>query len=133
MPNLFDISEDGVRAGFIEKLRREIQSANINFLIGAGCTLPAIPLLGHIEQDIQQMLSEEKIDEAEKLLFEFLKPFLEISIKMLKAPDNNIKLVIENFQSFLMYISKALFERKSSILSNNTFANYDGEGRTLTA
>ena len=128
MANLFDISEEEVKAGLVEKLRREIQSANINFLIGAGCTLPAIPLFGDIEQNIQELISEEKIDEAEKLLFTFLKPFLETSIKILKAPDKNNKQVIGYFQSFLINVSQALIERKSGILSKRATifsTNYD--------
>jgi len=57
-------------------LKKSIQSANLNFLIGSGCTVPAIPALGNIEKEIQKKRDEGDENEAEKILFEFLGPFL---------------------------------------------------------
>ena len=60
-------------------LKKAIQSANLNFLIGSGCSEPAIPTLGNIEKKIQKKRDEGDKNQAEKILFEFLNPFLEVT------------------------------------------------------
>lgn len=42
---------------------RVFQSANINFLIGSGASLPAIRVLGTIESDLQQLINDEMEEE----------------------------------------------------------------------
>lgn len=109
-------------------LRKAIQSANLNFLIGSGCTVPAIPPLGNIENDIQKLISEGKSDEAEILVFQFLKPFIEVTEKMGKDPDVNIKETEENYKTFLANIFQILFERKNNLLPKQASifsTNYD--------
>lgn len=64
-------------------LSRAIQSARLNFLIGAGCSLPALAALGDVEYQVQELYENDKIDEAELLIFRFLEPFLNVSCKMI--------------------------------------------------
>ena len=40
---------------FIDELRRTCESTNINFLLGAGCSMPAFGTLGNIEQLLEQL------------------------------------------------------------------------------
>ncbi len=128
MAKLFNIKDDEIKTNFLEKLRREIQSANINFIIGSGCTAPAVPLLGNIENDVEKKIDEGKDDEAEALIFGYLEPFLEVSNKLKNNPDDVAKTVLESYKSFLGNISQILFERKSNILPKRATifsTNYD--------
>jgi hypothetical protein len=109
MAKLFNIKDDEVKTNFLDKLRREIQSANINFIIGSGCTTPAIPLLGNIENDVEKKIGEGKDDEAEALIFGYLEPFLEVTNKLKNNPDDVAKTVLENYKSFLGNITQILF------------------------
>ena len=43
------ISHRETDTGFIDELRRTCESTNINFLLGAGCSMPAFGTLGNIE------------------------------------------------------------------------------------
>lgn len=40
------------RDKFVANLQRGVQSANLNFIIGSGCSLPAIQTLGDIEKKL---------------------------------------------------------------------------------
>ena len=85
MANCINIDES--RKELIATVQKAVQSANLNFLIGSGCSSPAIKTLGNIEKDIQKKLKSGKEEEAEKLIFDYLKPFVE-STKILK--DNSL-------------------------------------------
>nr|MBP9127526.1 hypothetical protein [Elusimicrobiota bacterium] len=82
MAKLFQISCPAENDRIIEGLRKAVQSANINFLIGSGCGKSAIPPLGNIENEIQKLITDKKNQEAEKRLFQFLRPFLESTAEM---------------------------------------------------
>jgi SIR2-like protein len=122
-----NIGDDTEKLLFIESLRKAVQSANLNFIIGAGCSAPSIPLLGNIEAEIQAKIDGGELEVAEKMIFTFLKPFLDCSMKM-KAADASIVSTLKNYKSFAANIGKILFERKSNILAKkaNIFStNYD--------
>jgi len=134
MANIINIETD--KDKFIGNLQKGVQSANLNFLIGSGCTKPAIDTLGTIEKDIQSLLEEDKIDDAEKKTFEFLKPFVENTKTLLKddfvkecqTEKCNILETYKNYNSFIETIAKLLFERKSNILHKQATiftTNYD--------
>ena len=44
----------------LEILQKTTQSANLNFLIGAGCSTPALKALGNTEQKIQDYITNGK-------------------------------------------------------------------------
>jgi len=121
---------------FIKSLQKAIQSANLNFLIGSGCSSPALQALGNIEQKIQKLLDDNKNDEANKKLIEFLSPFIESTNILIKDSfiDNceteqcNELKSFKNYNDFIQAISKILFERKSNILHKQATifsTNYD--------
>ncbi len=131
------INIDTEKDQFIVNLQKGAQSANLNFLIGSGCSLPAIQTLGTIEKEIDILLKTGKIEEAERKTFEFLKPFVENTDILVKddfindcqqAEKCNVLKTYQNYQSFINTISKLLFERKSNILHKQATiftTNYD--------
>ena len=111
-------------------LQKAIQSANLNFLIGAGCSTPALEVLRNIEKKISEKINQNKEKEANELLFNFLQPFVESTSILLedkkdKEHSNN---TLSNYKNFILAISEILFERKSNILhkqANIFTTNYD--------
>lgn len=123
------INIDTEKQEFIKILQKAIQSANLNFLIGSGCSSPALKVLGNIEQKIQKLLNENKNDDANKMLSDFLKPFVASTNRLIENDlDDNHKKTQEYYYDFLRVISKILFERKSNILNKQATifsTNYD--------
>jgi hypothetical protein len=114
---------------FINGLRKAIQSARINFLIGAGCSVPAIAPLGNIEIQVQELYEQNKIEEAESLIFNFLKPFLDVSCKIISGDRaGDVGITLANYRNFLGVVSTILFKNTNNILPKqaNIFStNYD--------
>jgi len=115
---------------FIDNLQKGVQSANLNFLIGSGCSKPAIGTLGTTEKEIQSLLEEDKIEDAEKKTFEFLKPFVDSTSQIVSNTelDEKHQSTFNNYKSFIETIAKLLFERKSNILHKQATiftTNYD--------
>jgi hypothetical protein len=128
MANIINLETDADK--FIGDLQKGIQSANLNFLIGSGCSKPAINTLGSIEREIQALLEKNKIEDAENQTFEFLKPFIESTNRLIGNTeiDENHNSTLDNYQSFIEIIAKLLFERKSNILHKQATiftTNYD--------
>ncbi len=123
------IDIDKSRNELIATVQKAVQSANLNFLIGSGCSLPAIEVLGKIEKDIQEKLESGKEKEAEKLIFDYLKPFVESTKKLTNnSLDADHSKTLNNYLEFIGAISKILFERKSNILHKQATiftTNYD--------
>lgn len=114
---------------YITTLQKAVQSSNINFLFGSGCSSPAIETLGNIESEIENKEKNGDPDGALKLLKKFLVPFFDsmIRIKTMALNDNDSK-VLENYSNFIKLISQILYERKSSILHKQVTiftTNYD--------
>src|SRR5215813_6528363 len=113
----------------LRDLRRAIQSARLNFLIGAGCSMPALAPLGAVENQVQELYEQNKVEEAESLIFDFLRPFLIVSCKMInREADPAINTTLRNYKTFLNIISHILFRNANSILPKqaNIFStNYD--------
>ena len=119
---------DTNRTDVVDMLRRAIQSANINCIIGSGCSEPALNALGNIEAEIQALKTSGKTDEAEKKLFGFICPFLEVTGNLINKPDENIKKTVNEYKDFLDILSTVIIERESNILSKQATlfsTNYD--------
>jgi hypothetical protein len=128
MANTFSIDTD--KEKFIGNLQKGVQSANLNFIIGSGCSKPAIGTLGTTEKEIQSLLEEDKIEDAEKKTFEFLKPFVDSTSQIVGDTelDKEHQSTFDNYKSFIDTIAKLLFERKSNILHKQATiftTNYD--------
>lgn len=116
---------------------RVFQSANLNFLIGSGASLPAIKVLGTIENDLQKLLEDEKEDEYFALAGHFLSQvwlphdcLLERSYGVPFAPPviNSVKISRENYDAFITSLERILTRRRTGLLPRriNVFTtNYD--------
>ena len=60
MANKINISDEANKKKLNVDLRKIIQSANLNFLIGSGCSFPAINPLGNIEREIDVLRENGK-------------------------------------------------------------------------
>lgn len=116
---------------------RVFQSANINFLIGSGASLPAINVLGTIENDLQQLIYDEKEDEYFNMATGFLSAvwlpheyMLERGYGVPFPPlvINNVDDTRKNYDAFISSLEKILTRRRTGLLPRriNVFTtNYD--------
>ncbi|EBY8829767.1 SIR2 family protein [Salmonella enterica] len=125
--------QDGDRDYF----ERVFQSANINFLIGSGASLPAISILGNIENELQKLIhledEEGYFDKAAEFLHSVWIPHEHILARHNAAPTppliiENIAIVRRNYSEFLSALEKILTRRRTGLLPKriNIFTtNYD--------
>lgn len=118
-------------------LERIFQSANINFLIGSGASLPAIKVLGTIETDLQQLINDEQEDEYLRMAADFLSDVWLPHECMLKrgygtpfAPQviTDLECTRANYDAFMSSLEKILTRRRTGLLPRriNVFTtNYD--------
>lgn len=59
---------------FLSDLRKTLESTNINFLLGAGCSMPAFQTLGNLEE-LRDELEEKKrsLGENWEVLYDLIK------------------------------------------------------------
>ncbi len=123
------INIDTDKPELIKTLQKAIQSANLNFFIGSGCSTPALQALGNIEQEVEELLKANKESDAEEKLAEFLKPFVDSTKQMRESALNENHVETQrNYENFIQAISKMLFERKSNIVHKQATiftTNYD--------
>ncbi len=123
----------------IDELKDIIQDCNINFFLGAGLSAPYIPPLGKTERLLTE-LSEKKENikkDLEKTVrasvyLSFFDNAIAKNINILrhsgKSENKEIKIVLENYTSFLKIINTIILNRRSAILSRqaNIFTtNFD--------
>ncbi|MCA6084999.1 SIR2 family protein [Candidatus Endomicrobiellum agilis] len=106
-----------------DKLIRMLQSCNLNFLVGSGCSTPGIELLGDIEQEINKLKEAGRKEEAENQSNKFKE-------KILNAhKDLNNKLeTVEEYRKFLDMLSRILHKRPNINIhkkANIFTTNYD--------
>ncbi|WP_368937451.1 SIR2 family protein [Proteus terrae] len=116
---------------------RIFQSANINFLIGSGASLPAINVLGNIENELQELVNSENevgyFDKATDFLHSVWAPhkyMLGLNNVAPFPPDfvKNVDIVRKNYSEFLSSLEKILNRRRTGLLPRriNIFTtNYD--------
>lgn len=116
---------------------RIFQSANVNFLIGSGASLPAISILGNIENELQELINSENevgyFDKAAEFLHSVWIPhdYMLNSENTVPFPEsiiNNTEIVRKNYSNFLSTLEKILNRRRTGLLPRriNIFTtNYD--------
>ncbi|GHV32813.1 hypothetical protein AGMMS4952_23900 [Spirochaetia bacterium] len=123
----FNDEKINAKDGFIADFQKAIQSANINFLIGSGCSVPSISALKGLEETIEKLKKKDKTNEADKYLHDFICSFID-HYEMVGFPDENFTSVLENYKQFVAVLLQILFERKSNILHKQATiftTNYD--------
>jgi len=128
MARTLDLQSDKNREKLLAMLRKATESANLNFLIGSGCSSPAIPTLGNIEKQVQNLHDEGKGDEANLALCTYLKQFLTSTATLMGSLDESHESVLGDYSAFLTVLSNILTERKSNIAPKHACVfttNYD--------
>lgn len=127
--------------GFIDELRRTCESTNINFLLGAGCSMPVFGTLGNIEQLLEQLqiigvhsdktttsdVNEKAIENLVEasLKASFFKTAILPNRDYIETDANDTK---DNYESFCRAAMKLVAIREASTLPKQvTFfvSNYD--------
>lgn len=124
-------------AGFIDELRKTCESTNINFLLGAGCSMPTFGTLGNIEQLLEQLqligvhstsgVNEKAIENLVEasLKASFFKTAILPNRDYIGTNTSDTK---KNYESFCRAAMKLVAEREASTLPKQvTFfvSNYD--------
>jgi hypothetical protein len=119
----------GPDTDFSKSLARSFQSGRINFLIGSGASLPAIPVAGAIEQEIRLLFDIDDAVEARKRLYNFLHGVHEPTNKLIaEASDAAIDETVSHFRSYLGNIEGILSSRRTALLPKQATifsTNYD--------
>jgi NAD-dependent SIR2 family protein deacetylase len=100
----------------INKIRKTIDSANINFLIGAGLSMPFLDVL----RDVEVFLSDESKTKADitKKKKEYFKKVMLGNLKIVDEKMNVKKdKVLLNYKTFYKSLNDILLKRENSILT----------------
>lgn len=110
----------------IQKIKDIIQSSNINFLIGAGLSMPFLPSLNDIESRMNIATTEE---DKTKICKEYFEKVMLPNSKIVTQSFNDsldetglseiqkYNVVIKQYERFFNQLANILFERKGTILS----------------
>ncbi|MEX2335712.1 MAG: SIR2 family protein [Fulvivirga sp.] len=102
----------------LQELSEVIQSSNINFLFGAGASTPFLPLLGNIEQLLNETNDESKREEHYKKYFtDVMLPNKKLALGEDLSKDANYQTTLEAYENFFLGLSELILQRKSTILS----------------
>lgn len=115
MARITNVNEHGEAVS--KALARCFQSGYVNFLIGSGASYPAVPTAGNIEQEIADLFKENREEEGNLKLYEFLTSIQVPMNKLLdaEADDNNAR-TLEQYINYLGIIETVLSEGRSNIL-----------------
>lgn len=127
MAQVFDLREQ--RKSVDDLLTKGMSSSNLNFLLGAGCSQPAIASLGVTEENIDAAIKKGNSLEIESLTYDFLSPIIDINSKLISGEEQeDIQNTQKNYLNFLKNLQYLLYERRTSLHFNliNIFTtNYD--------
>lgn len=121
---------------FIRDLRSICESTNINFLLGAGCSMPAFGTLGNIEIIREMLDNDDSIDEDRKLLIqasldaEFFIKSIYPNVRYIDSTtsDPDVSLTQQNYSNFTESAMNLVRFRESPLLSRQVsffVTNYD--------
>ena len=105
-------------------LKKSFQSCNINFLISAGASIPAIDGLGNLEEELNKLDNSEN----EKKLNEFIEKILIANKKLYNDKDDITKKTENNYNNFIKSLVIMLLNRKNNLILPNInifTTNYD--------
>ena len=112
-----------------EYIESHIQSGHLNFLFGSGASLPAIPLTGNTEQEINTDLKDGNYIGADQKALDFIEKIEETNQQLLSgSTKTNIVATLKNYSKFLGTVDHILFERKNTLIPRQATiftTNYD--------
>jgi hypothetical protein len=110
-------------------LARSFKSGNVNFLVGSGASMPAIPIAGPVETAVTDLFNANKDDAARAKLYDFLAPIQRATNSLIAGiADANNEITLKRYQSFLSLVERILFERRQTLLPTQArvfSTNYD--------
>lgn len=126
----------------LEFIKKAFESCNINFLIGAGASMPAIQALGKLETELEYLIANGEKDKVNEQLNNFILNIIKPNIKIFtinnieenKNNENNKKEkqdlieTISNYNNFIKSLIKILLKRKNDLILPNInifTTNYD--------
>ena len=127
MAQVINLTSEAERAHGV--LTRALQSARLNFLLGSGASVPAIPIAGQIEQDVARLFAEHQDGEAYRALSRFLKSVQDSTnalIQKTHRPANEE--TAANYIRFVALVDAILSERRTRLLPKQATlftTNYD--------
>lgn len=123
----------------LEFIKKAFESCNINFLIGAGASMPAIQALGDLEIELENLIANGEKDKVNEKLNDFIRNIIKPNIKIFsiynsEEDKNNEKEkqdlieTISNYDNFIKSLIKILLKRKNDLILPNInifTTNYD--------
>ncbi|ACN83793.1 hypothetical protein SZ40_04125 [Brachyspira hyodysenteriae] len=123
----------------LEFIKKAFESGNINFLIGAGASMPAIQALGNLENELEDLIANGEKDKVNEKLNNFIRNIITPNIKIftinnIEEDKNNEKEkkdlieTISNYDNFIKSLIKILLKRKNDLILPNInifTTNYD--------
>lgn len=105
------------------------QSSNLNFLMGAGSSYPAIETLSGFETEIENLIANNRIARAHKKHFDFLKKIFLANSLLIDLECSTTKDVLNSYINFIRIIHKILLHRNSQNIGKRVATifttNYD--------
>lgn len=110
-------------------LTRCLQSAHINYLVGAGASFPAVPVAGSVEQEIANLFEANQEQEARERLYGFLAGVQQPTNDLIAGAANaeNTQ-TVKNYADYIGIIETILTERRTNLLPKQATVfstNYD--------
>ena len=104
-----------------ERLRTIVESAHLNFLIGAGTSSPYFSALGNIEDALTQVADSQASEAAKALVSAsiqayFYEQVLAPNTKILER-DASAESVLRSYERFVRTLNRLLLRRRSTLLS----------------
>lgn len=110
-------------------LTRSLQSAHINYLIGAGASFPAVPVAGSVEQEIAALYESNQEEEGRARMYGFLAGVQQPTNDLITGAETarNAE-TVKNYADYIGIIEIVLTERRTNVLHKQATVfstNYD--------
>jgi hypothetical protein len=110
-------------------ITRSLQSAHINYLIGAGASFPAVPVAGVVEQEIAALFDNNEEQEARERMYGFLAGLQQPTNDLISGAENaQNATTVKNYADCVGIIEVILTERRTDLLPKQATifsTNYD--------
>src|SRR4051812_24144276 len=110
-------------------ITRGLQSAHINYLIGAGASFPAVPVAGAVEQEIAALFDNNEEQEARERMYGFLAGLQQPTNDLISGAENaENATTVKNYSDCVGIIEVILTERRTDLLPKQATifsTNYD--------
>lgn len=104
-----------------ERLRTMVESAHLNFLIGAGTSSPYFAALGNIEAALSEVADADATEEVKALVRASIQAYffdkvIAPNTKIIER-DGSAEAVLRSYATFVRTLNRILLRRQSSLLS----------------